>query len=244
MQVSQNSGPNFTSVIPVRVYGKINTDKGVRIVPSIVRENIMEVQSELMKILELRNKTIRTDIISKFDQNVGDYYLPAAPVKCQSTIRSAFKKGLGFLFTGNEAKEIYKRAKKFGPIKHLSKERANTTESLETALVRQDYSSLQNRYINLDNKKLKTVNPKTKKDEYKQLNILADISLVRNSKGEYKYKVDSIKDIEFTTFGDNPDFYNPIKNKIPASAKPVEKPALQVKQNQEKQLDLNFESDK
>lgn len=131
MQVNsvQRNNPNFTSVIPVKVY--------INGLPSIDRKNIQTAVRSVSKILihGPKNDEQSKNIIKIFMNFVKDFkYLPKVeePGRC---LRNYIfnKEAEAYLFTGAEAWNLDALARKIGPAKAKGLDAYGTTKTFEAS---------------------------------------------------------------------------------------------------------------
>lgn len=199
-QINNNpSKVNFKSVIPVKVIGTTQTKNGVRILQATRPKNISAAMCALIKILELRSTGIDgvgKDIINIFSKIVEDYIVPAKKVKTGAVVRHKVVDGIGYIFTGNEAEEINRLGKQLGPAKAKGLATLGSKETYEVKLVRDDYYSVIQAYINNAVRRLRKSFRIGAKPQPAELHIYADCPIKKDKEGKQKYQF-IIKKISF-----------------------------------------------
>ncbi|HNW25787.1 MAG TPA: hypothetical protein PKI94_03255 [Candidatus Gastranaerophilaceae bacterium] len=180
MQVNsvQRNNPNFTSVIPVKVY--------IDGLPSVDRKNIQKAIKALSNILVhgSKGKEQSKNIIKIFINAVKDFkFLPGVEEPGRCLRNYIFKKEVdAYLFTGSEAWNIDALARKIGPAKSKGLDAYGTSKTFEASARGNSYFDKILEYIK---------NPKLRLKEVKETGngpMIGDpmrLNVFMTSSGEY-----------------------------------------------------------
>lgn len=201
---------NFTSVIPVKVIGRMQTKFGEKILPATLDENITEAMRALAKLLEGRQKLKGEDHtqLMKILAYIPDYKMPVNSVPPGSVIRHYSKNGAAYLFTGPDAEAIYKSGKKLGPAKHVGLEQTGTTKTLDVLMLGQQYRNMIDSIINNASRRLKLNFMQNGKKDPAELHIYVNCQPFKNKKKETKFKF-TIEQLSFREAGTPPILQRP-----------------------------------
>lgn len=228
ISTNNKSQVNFTSTIPVKLYGIVPTPQGEKLIKASVDENI---SSGILNLFKLFKKgklptLIPTEELSKI------FELP---------VRHSVNNGKSFIYTGNEAMELEEVGKKFGPVRkqlklktkdflnakpeekiELQKEKQELEKELEK--LKEDYSKVFYKNNSFEHR-LKVSLKDGDAPKPAEIHIMANCK-VKKVKKVKKYQI-FIKDVSLERAGTEPE------NLIPnfTLEKPKPKTALVVKRN-------------
>lgn len=227
MNIQSTNNINFTSVIPVKVIGRIQTQNGEKIRQATMDENISSAICVLKRFLERRQELKRSNRIklSEFFKNDLDYIMPKKRVKQGTLIRHYSQNGDAYLFTGKDAKEVNDVAKQFGPAKHSGLEKLDTVHTFDVALLGELYHDTMTTLINKPSRRLKIALNEGQKKQPVELHIYTNCSTYKTKSGKLKYKFE-IEKLSFEKVGTTPI--------LTKTSQPTKRDSIEIKFSKEK----------